>query len=249
MFKNFTLYLFFILVIGFGTQIFSARYADAYVSVHGYFRSNGTYVSPYVRSNPNGLKYDNYGWAPSQGLYNKTYGTRGTYWDTPTYITDPGYYQGKAIYDLNHGSVPTNASINSFDGNWYCNTGYKTTYDSQFNRTGCEKIIVPANASLSTFSNDWYCNTGYKTTFDNSFNKVGCEKIIVPMNASLSTYMNDWYCNRGYKTKFDNSYNKIGCEQVIIPPNASLDYFGSDWVCNSGYKTNYDSNYNKVGCN
>ena len=49
----------------------------AYVSVKGYYKSNGTYVAPYVRSNPNGLKYDNYGYKPSQGLYNSTYGTIG----------------------------------------------------------------------------------------------------------------------------------------------------------------------------
>jgi hypothetical protein len=67
--------------------------------VKGYYRSNGTYVAPYVRSNPNGLKYDNYGYTPSQGLYNKTYGTRGGTWDTPTTITDPNYYEGKALYE------------------------------------------------------------------------------------------------------------------------------------------------------
>ncbi|MEK7601906.1 MAG: hypothetical protein AAB472_00240 [Patescibacteria group bacterium] len=72
---------------------------QAYVSVKGYYKANGTYVAPYVRSNPNGLKYDNYGYKPSQGLYNSTYGTKGAAWDTPTYVTDPNYYQGKALYE------------------------------------------------------------------------------------------------------------------------------------------------------
>jgi len=76
--------------------------ADAYVSVKGYYRSDGTYVRPYVRSNPNGLKYDNYSWTPSQGLYNKTYGTRGSSWNTPTWTTDPDYYTGKSIYESNN---------------------------------------------------------------------------------------------------------------------------------------------------
>jgi len=82
-----------------GFLFVGAMPAEAYVSVKGYYRSNGTYVAPYVRSNPNGLKYDNYGYKPSDGLYNKTYGTRGATWDTPTYITDPYYYQGKALYE------------------------------------------------------------------------------------------------------------------------------------------------------
>ncbi len=80
-----------------------ASSAQAYVSVSGYYRSDGTYVAPHVRSEPNGLKYDNYSWTSSQGLYNPTYGTRGTTWDTPTWITDPDYYEGKAIYDTKDG--------------------------------------------------------------------------------------------------------------------------------------------------
>lgn len=79
----------------------SVPYTNAYVSVKGYTKSNGTYVAPHVRSNPNGLKYDNYSYTPSQGLYNKTYGTRGSEWDTPTYITDPDYYLGKSLYESN----------------------------------------------------------------------------------------------------------------------------------------------------
>ncbi len=74
--------------------------ADAYVSVKGYYKSNGTYVAPHVRSNPNGLKSDNYSYKGGE-IYNKSYGTKGTYWDTPTYITDPNYYEGKSLYDSN----------------------------------------------------------------------------------------------------------------------------------------------------
>lgn len=72
---------------------------DAYVRVKGYYKKNGTYVAPHIRSNPNGLKYDNYGYKPSQGLYNKTHGTRGAHWNTPTWSTDPEYYEGKALYE------------------------------------------------------------------------------------------------------------------------------------------------------
>lgn len=96
----------------------------AYVSVKGYYRKDGTYVRPHVRSNPNGLKYDNYGYTPSQGLYNDSYGTRGSEWDTPTYITDPDYYEGKVLYESGStGSVSTptqtyqSASANSYRSN------------------------------------------------------------------------------------------------------------------------------------
>lgn len=95
--------------------VVGSTHAYAYVSVHGYYRSNGTYVAPYVRSNPNGLKYDNYGYKSSQGLYNPTYGTKGTNWDTPTYITDPNYYEGKALYDQGKtGSSGSSSLLNTY---------------------------------------------------------------------------------------------------------------------------------------
>jgi hypothetical protein len=45
-------------------------------STSGYTRSNGTYVQPYVATNPNGTQRDNFG---SRGNYNphsNSYGTR-----------------------------------------------------------------------------------------------------------------------------------------------------------------------------
>lgn len=74
----------------------------AYVSVRGYYRSNGTYVQPYVRSSPNSLKYDNYGYTSGSSLYNKSYySSKNNYsssWYTPSYTTDPNYYSGYSIY-------------------------------------------------------------------------------------------------------------------------------------------------------
>ena len=37
----------------------SGAYADVYVD--GYYRSDGTYVRPHIRSNPDGYKWNNYG--------------------------------------------------------------------------------------------------------------------------------------------------------------------------------------------
>ncbi len=249
--------IFFIIFLIFITVFPTGSFA--YVSVHGYFKSNGTYVAPYVRSNPNGLKYDNYGYKPSQGLYNPTYGTRGTEWDTPTSITDPNYYEGKALYEsgssglgsINNPSTllspqkPTvSAPLNAYvsGSTWYCNTGYKTTYNSSYQKIGCEKVVAPLNAYVS--GSDWYCNTGYKTIYNSSYQKVSCEKVIAPTNAYISG--SDWYCNSGYKTVYNSSYQKVSCQLVIAPPNAYIS--GSDWYCNTGYKTIYDSSFKKASC-
>jgi hypothetical protein len=78
------------------------HHADAYVSVRGYTRSNGTYVQPYVRSSPNAIKYDNYGYKGGS-LYNTSYyaptKSYSQSWYTPSYVTDPYYYQGKSLYN------------------------------------------------------------------------------------------------------------------------------------------------------
>lgn len=68
--------------------------------VNGYYRSNGTYVQPYYRSNNNGLKYDNYSYKPSQPRYNSSYGSYNTYkWNTPSWSTQSNYYSGKSYYN------------------------------------------------------------------------------------------------------------------------------------------------------
>lgn len=208
------------------SQIFAIGSAEAYVSIRGYTRSDGTYVKPHVRSNPNGLKIDNYGYKPSQGIYNKTYGTRGSSWDTPTTITDPDYYTGKALYESNQSgssysispSLPnTNTTVNNppnsyvYGSTWYCNSGYKKAGDE------CQKIYNPPNSYI--YGSSWYCNSGYKK-IENS-----CEKIENPPNSYV--WGSNWYCNSGYKKVGDS------CDKINNPSNSYV--WGSNWYCNSGY--------------
>src|ERR1700745_1598531 len=65
----------------------SAAFADQYV--HGYTRSNGTYVQPYYRSSPNGTVRDNFSYKGNVNPYTGTVGTNRYIHDK----TSP-YYQG-----------------------------------------------------------------------------------------------------------------------------------------------------------
>ena len=38
----------------------TANTASAYVSVNGYFKSNGTYIAPHFRTSPDGYKWNNF---------------------------------------------------------------------------------------------------------------------------------------------------------------------------------------------
>ena len=50
--------------------------AFADVSVRGYYRSNGTYVQPHYRSNPDGNVYNNWSTYPNINPYTGRTGTR-----------------------------------------------------------------------------------------------------------------------------------------------------------------------------
>lgn len=54
----------------------SATSVEAAQRVNGYYRSNGTYVQPYYRSNSNSTKYDNYSTRGNYNPFTGKYGTR-----------------------------------------------------------------------------------------------------------------------------------------------------------------------------
>ena len=63
------------LVIGLMIILGSFGIADAAVRVRGYYKSNGTYVQPYYRSDPDGSTWNN--WS-TKGNINPYTGKRGT---------------------------------------------------------------------------------------------------------------------------------------------------------------------------
>ena len=79
-----------------------SAYAD--VHVRGYFRSNGTYVQPHYRSNPDGNFYNNWSTYPNVNPYTGTIGTK----RTPSYSADSThYFQSHRYPSLNYNSRVT----------------------------------------------------------------------------------------------------------------------------------------------
>ena len=66
----------------------------AKVSVKGYFRKDGTYVQPYVRTNPDGNPYNNYSYP---GNYNPNTGEI-TGGNPDTYLKN--YYNNQLYFDF-----------------------------------------------------------------------------------------------------------------------------------------------------
>lgn len=109
----------------FGIIVFTAP-AYAYVGVKGYYRSNGTYVQPYVRSNPNALKYDNYSYRGGS-LYNNSYYSSSQNYSSgqyqPSYLTDSNYYTGKSLYqNKSYGSSLYPSYGSSYSSSFYGNS-------------------------------------------------------------------------------------------------------------------------------
>lgn len=207
--------------------LFFSPIVNAYVSVKGYYRSDGTYVRPYVRSNPNGLKYDNYSYTPSQGLYNPTYGTRGSYWDTPTYYTDPYYYLGLNLYKSGITSDPTTYT----SSNYYTqNCPINSYYDSSTSSCSCYGGYVKSgNSCISGNSLCWDQN-GYNSSYDSTTNSCKCDYGYTIGTSGKCEYKKPitYYENSGYYT------NRLNC-----PLNShESPYDSTKCECDIGYQVN-----------
>ena len=63
--------------------------ASAHEYVHGYMRSNGTYVQPHIRSSPNSTTLDNYSTQGNINPYTGREGTVNPYPQQPQYQQQP----------------------------------------------------------------------------------------------------------------------------------------------------------------
>ncbi|MDP3725677.1 MAG: hypothetical protein Q8R36_00590 [bacterium] len=217
--------------------LFLPIFTDAVVYVNGYYRSNGTYVAPHVRSDPNGLKYDNYGYKPSDGLYNKTYGTRGAQWDTPTYITDPNYYQGKNIYDSGNNAYFASPSYSGYS------PSYPTTpttpicpansYYDGISSCKCNYGYAVSGGSCVSANSLCYTQLGYSSSYDSLSNSCKCDSGYVIGTSGQCVSGNSWcYAKIGIMSQYNQSTKT--CECI-----SGYQFDGSSCV----YKTTSPSNY------
>lgn len=194
--------IFALMIILFLVGVLSISDANAYVSVKGYYRKDGTYVRPYVRSNPNGLKYDNYSWTPSQGLYNKSYSTGDSYWNTPTYLTDPSYYQGKSLYESQGnslGSLGASFSIPSYQAYPTANAKSDTLYTPPKHNPSTKKYNVRYNKNITIYTQKFDLRDSIggiiksengKTIY--TVDKSGCLKSIKNLQVIKRMYGDSW---------------------------------------------------------
>jgi len=85
-----------------------AAVASASVYVRGYYRSNGTYVAPHYRSNPDGNFYNNWSTYPNVNPYTGKVGTK----LTPSYSNYTSSY--RSYYTPSYRSYYTPSSYYNY---------------------------------------------------------------------------------------------------------------------------------------
>ena len=122
------------------------------------------------------------------------------------------------------GTIPANASANTYGRGWQCDRGFSRIDGA------CAVVTLPENAYLtdSSYGVGWKCAHGYKQTKD------ACDLVALPANAYLSAASGDrWLCDRGYG-QVDET-----CAAINVPANGYLteSTSGSGWVCGRGFRS------------
>lgn len=90
--------------------LFLSLTGNCQVHVNGYTKSNGTYVAPYVRSNPNSTRTDNYSYPGNTNPYtgkaatgnSEAYSNKNNRGSSPSEIWIKGYYKNDGTYVNGH---------------------------------------------------------------------------------------------------------------------------------------------------
>lgn len=105
------------MTLAFSLFLAAASIAPAFagdVYVHGYYRSDGTYVRPHYRSAPDGNPYNNWSTRGNVNPYTGKLGTKSPYGSSNTYGTSPR--SGSSGYGSGYGNSLLGGSNRSQSG-------------------------------------------------------------------------------------------------------------------------------------
>ena len=237
--------------------VLSSEVISAQVHVRGYYRRDGTYVRPHVRTLPDGNPYNNYSFP---GNYNPNTG-RITPGNPQSYLRR--YYGGNigplvtrlgqdySVDDLQYSLHLLGHDPGPIDGVYGPSTALAIrAFQRRINLpvTGVvspdlidqvvaslekqlEEEVQPSTVvDLPSNAHLNYLGNGWEC--DSGYRRAGggCERVRLPSNAHLNYLGNGWECDSGYRRASG------GCERVRLPPNAHLNYLGNGWECDNGYR-------------
>ena len=175
-------------------SLFYIQSADAggRVSVKGYTRKDGTYVSPHYRTAPDGNFYNNWSTKGNVNPYTGKEGTlsypnnsTGSSFVLPS--TTTGTINESSPLNEKSNAIPKNAKVNYFGNGWECEFGYRQSGNS------CLAVELPKHAKINYFGNGWECEFGYRQSGNS------CLAVELPQHAKINYFGNGWECEYGYR--------------------------------------------------
>lgn len=221
------LILFFLLILS--TQILFSQ-----VRVNGYYRNNGTYVEPYMRSSPNNNPYDNYSFPRNTNPYTgkTSNGNPNTYLDNyynrnnsnTGLLNNVNPYMGTNNYPEPISQNYSNTTINNNYINYENNsssTPQKTqpTYIRPTYKSGHDEIYKSDTYKYYTEKNK---NEDLINNQDNKLNQDNYIKI--KLRNEQSKELNDWYENEYGKKKLNsiNNHKIIDFDEIKYSLNTKF---------------------------
>lgn len=149
-----------------------AATVSAQVHVRGYWKKDGTYVAPYVRSSPNSTKTDNYS---ARGNYNPYIGRTGTVDPYRPTTPRPLVYSSPLVPSYNpapsYSGPPVNTTRRA--SVWRCTAATGARIYLAYPRAGCDEIqvTIPSTPPVASVSSLQF--SGYPCTMDCSGHEAG----------------------------------------------------------------------------
>ena len=166
------------------------------VSVNGYFRSNGTYVAPHMRSAPDGNFSNNWSTVGNANPYTGEEGKKA--FPTNMGSSAIGVPIGASLLGLmpadTTSSDQTNSGPSSVEGLPATLQGSSSSQSnvSTPSQPRANAASMPADAELDYTGRAWQCRRGY-------FQRGSeCVAVALPANAELDYTGRAWQCRRGY---------------------------------------------------
>lgn len=180
--------------------------------VNGYSKSDGTYVNGYWRSDPNGLKYDNYSFDGdwSDAFNDSYYAPTKNYssdWYTPAWVTQDDYYVGKSFFDSRNSYTTYDSSTYDYDYDFWDDPIYNYTPSYNYGYNYLD--------SVNTYKSDYFDYDGYTSTYTtpsyNSYNSY--------TSPTYNSYTTPSYYDtyNSYTTPSNNSYTTPSYNSYTSP--------------------------------
>lgn len=226
---------------------FSASFANTTYAgwVKGYTKSDGTYVNGYWRSNPNGLKYDNYSFDGDwSDAYNDSYFSSSrnysSDWYKPSWVTQDDYYVGKNFYDNRNSYSTYTNDLYDYDYSYWDDPIYKYTpsYNYGYNYFDSLDTYESPYASYDDYdSSSLYGSSSYNSytsPYSSSLYDYGSSSSYDTCSTSLySTCSNSSYSSP-YSSSYDSSYSPYSSSYYDSYSSPS---YGSSYNSSSYYNS------------